>query len=222
MPQTQSRHDLNKLSPNKPSYFILFVLSLVFIVSGVFIYNYVSKNLSRKLTDQNIQKIYPTSTQIPTSAVNSSPSPIPTDTGSSPSAKPSSPTTVELSPTPSTPYLKTFSSSDLNFKIDYLSTRQLFQDDSSVASRFVFVHPDGNFVVHVGFNDYTWTHSGRVFSDELILVDKQTFVFDTTSQKVVDLKTDDGYYYTLQCVHNGKQDLIDECQDFINSFSFLD
>ncbi len=219
MPQSQNRSDLNKLGSKNPPYFLLFTLSLVFITASLFAYNYTSGRLSKQLAVKNINDIYSTPTSTP-APIKPTIEPEPTTASGSQSAQALTPT-ITPTPTPLEPYLQTFTSQDQNFKVDYMSTRTAFQDDSSIASRFVFVNPLGNFVVHVGNKDYAWTHSGRTFSDKLLIQGKQTFVFDTTSQKVVDLKTDDGFFYTLQCVHNGNDDLVSECLDFIQSFAFL-
>ena len=220
MPQTKSRHDLNKLGSKGPPYFLLFLISIIFIAVSLFAYDYTSRRVSKELTNKNINDLHVTPT-----VVLSKVTPILTNTDSSPSAQVTrvdeiTPTAIPT-PTPSKPYLKTYTDTDFNFKLDYLSTRQLFEDNSSTTNRFVFVNPEGNFVIHVGTKDYDWTHSGRTFTSTLTLAGKQTFVFDTTSQKVIDLKTDDGLFFTLQCVHNGKDELVSECQDFIKSFSFL-
>jgi len=219
MSKSQTRSDLNKLGSKNPPYFLLFTLSLVFIAASLFAYNYTSGRLSKQLAVKNINNIYsaPTSTPAP---IEPTIQPQLTTSPSTPSAQTITPT-IAPTPTPQEPHLKTFTSQDKNFKVDYMSTRTAFQDDSSIASRFVFVNPAGNFVVHVGNKDYAWTHSGRIFSDKLLIQGKQTFVFDTTSQKVIDLKTDDGLFYTLQCVHNGDDKLVSECLDFIQTFTFL-
>jgi hypothetical protein len=225
MPQSQSRHDLNKLGLKNPPYFLLFLLSISFIAVSLLAYNYTSNRVSRELALKGIKEIYVTPTVTPTT-VQTDTDLVPIDNNSSQSAQITqtdqiTPTVIP-SPTPPQPYSKSFTSTDFNFKIDYMSTRQLFQDSSSVMNRFVFVNPEGNFVIHVGTKDYDWTHSNRTFTNTPTLAGKQTFVFDTTSQKVIDLKTDNGFFYTLQCVHNGSDELVSECQDFVQSFSFID
>ena len=214
MPQTNSRADLNKLGGKTPPYFLFFILSLIFIVLSLLAYNYALSRLSTEMTIYNTSHLEPTINPI----VTPEPSFIPV---ASPSADTTPSPIDEPTPTPDKPYLNTYQDTKYLFKIDYWSTRTLFEDHTDTDSRFVFVNPQGNFVVHVGLTDWAWTHSGRELTTKYTLLGQPTFVYETTSQKVVDLNSPSGLFFTLQCVHNGLPDLVKECDQFIKSFAFI-
>lgn len=226
MPRQKSRYDLNKLGSKNPPYFLFFVLSVTFIALSLLAYNYAIAKLSTQLVIYNTSNLKPTSvevvtpmpTQTPEPTLDISPTSAPKNT---PSPKSQITPTITLTPTPAEPYLKTYQNDDLKFKVQYLSTRTIFEDHTSTTNRFVFVKPEGNFVVHVGKNDWTWVHSGRELTSKFTVLGKPTFIFDTTSQKLIDIKSDSGLFFTIQCVHNGVEDLKTECSEFIKSLAFL-
>jgi len=214
MPQTNSRQDLNNLGRKTPPYFFFFLLSLFFVALSLLAYNYALSRLSTQMTIYNTYHLEPTTNPSPSPFV----SPI---IEATPSATTSISPTNEPTPTPNKPVLLTFTNDTSTFKIDYWSTRTLFEDHTDTKKRFVFVHPQGNFVVHVGQTDWAWVHSGRELTDKFKMYGKPTFVFETTSQKIVDFTSDSAQYFTIQCVHNGLPDLISECDQFISSFAFV-
>jgi len=222
MPSSTNRSNLNKLGTKKPPYFLFFVLSVIFVALSLLAYNYAISRLSKELVIYNTGNLSPTSVEVVTPLPTPSPTDTPTpDNYATPSAGPTTSPKVLPTPTPEAPYLKTYQNDQFKFKVDYWSTRTLFTDQTSATNRFVFTSPDGNFVVHVGQTDWTWVHSGRELTTKYTLLDQPTFVFETTSQKLVDFKSPSGLFFTIQCVHNGLETLITECDQFISSFNFL-
>ncbi len=132
---------------------------------------------------------------------------------SSAKATPSSP---PPSPTPST---LSFISSDYKFSLTYDSSRTVHQTPEGSGARFTFYSPSGNFAVHVGPN-WSWEHPNRQFNSSFTISSRPTFIYEIAAQKLVDFEYL-GNYYTIQCVHNGSQALIAECDKFINSFQLL-
>ncbi len=220
MPHSTNRSDLRKLGAKKPPYFLFFVLSVIFVALSLLAYNYAIARLSKELVIYNTSNLSPTSVEIITPQPTVTPSQTPVETEPTAPEATTSPKVLPT-PTPEAPYLKTYQNDQFKFKVDYWSTRTLFTDQTSTTNRFVFTHPDGNFVVHLGQADWTWVHSGRELTSKFTLLGQPTFVFETTSQKLVDFKSPSGLFFTIQCVHNGLEALITECDQFIQSFAFL-
>ena len=210
-----------KVASKNPPYFLFFVLSVFFVAISLLAYNYAISRLSKELVIYNTSHLNPTSLPIidptPFPSISSQPSSFPTNINLSPSPQDSSTAT----PTSATPVLKTYQNSQYQFKVNYWPSRSLFEDQTTDSHRFVFVHPQGNFVIHIGQTTWAWLHTGRELTNTFPMFGKPTFVFQTSSQKIVDFTSDSAQYFTIQCVHNGLADLISECNDFISSFSFV-
>ncbi|MDD4938101.1 MAG: hypothetical protein PHX34_03775 [Candidatus Shapirobacteria bacterium] len=115
----------------------------------------------------------------------------------------------------------TYSSSSDKFSIDYSPTRKLYQDTESSGNRYTFYLSSGNFAVHIGLdNQWAWSNSDREFTDDFFVADQPTFRYDTSTQTIVDIQTEDRNY-TIQCVHNGQESLKTECEKFIKSFKLI-
>ncbi len=128
-----------------------------------------------------------------------------------------------LTPTPveSTPTLTTYTSTEDGFSIDYLSSRKVYSDTESSGRRYTFYLYSGNFAVHVGLNDqWAWVTPNRNFSGDFLVSGQNTYRYDISTQTIVDIQYN-GKNYTIQCVHNGKESLKTECEEFISSFQLL-
>ncbi|MCX6726716.1 MAG: hypothetical protein NTY75_02755 [Candidatus Shapirobacteria bacterium] len=116
--------------------------------------------------------------------------------------------TPVLSPTPTPTYLNYQSQTD-GFSVVYSSARKLYQDTESFGNRYTFYLSSGNISVHVG-TIWSWVHPGRDLTSG-------KFVYEIATQKIVDFESA-GKKYTIQCVHNGKPTLIEECDQFLKDF----
>jgi len=131
-------------------------------------------------------------------------------------AKPTLVPTVILTPT-----LTTYTNTDDGFSIDYLSNRKVYQDTEDSGQRYTFYLYGANFAIHVSSGDqWAWVTPNRDFSGNFLVSGLNTYRYDISSQTIVDLSYS-GKNYTLQCVHNGKESLKAECEEFIQSFQFL-
>ena len=136
-----------------------------------------------------------------------------------------SPTPTEIIPsiiaTPSIEenIIKTFVSENDFFKVEYQGKRKLYQDKEDSGKRYTFYDVSGNITVHVGTN-WSWTYPDRVFSETLLVDGQNTFVYETSSQKIIDFEKNTKRY-TIQCVHGGTIEIKDECQKFIDGFKFI-
>jgi hypothetical protein len=137
-------------------------------------------------------------------------------------------TTITLTFTPTLNPIPTATSSILNFKsttdgfsISYNSGRKLYQDTESSGNRYTFYSSAGNFAVHVTKSGtWAWTNPDRNFNSELIVSGQNTYRYDISTQTIVDLQSSTKNY-TIQCVHNDKETLKTECEEFIKSFQLL-
>lgn len=130
--------------------------------------------------------------------------------------------TPTLTPIPTTtPSILNFKSSTDGFSISYNSSRKLYQDTESSGNRHTFYSSAGNFAVHVAKSGtWAWTNPDRNFNSELIVSGQNTYRYDISTQTIIDLQSNTKNY-TIQCVHNGKEALKTECEEFINSFQLL-
>ncbi|MDD3002503.1 MAG: hypothetical protein PHD49_04685 [Candidatus Shapirobacteria bacterium] len=172
-------------------------------------------------------------TQIPTITIT----PVATATATiTPTATPSTKTKTKITPTSIPTKIPTITviptptiiSSILNFKntndsfsVNYSSNRKLYQDTESSGNRYTFYSPTGNFAVHVAKSGtWSWTNPDRNFNSDLVVSGQNTYHYDISTQTIVDLQSSTKNY-TIQCVHNGKEALKTECEEFINSFQLL-
>ncbi|MFA5749983.1 MAG: hypothetical protein WC895_02045 [Candidatus Shapirobacteria bacterium] len=212
------------------TYLILTIILVILSVIGVFfIFQIKQSKNTVSLNSSSIPKIELIPTDIPITVTPSkiaSPSPTkkPTITPTAtPSAKITPTIKPTLTPTPtSSPSAKlNFSSYDDGFSILYNSTRKLYQDKETSGNRYTFTNIAGNFAIHVGLNDkWAWTNSDRQFSDSFLVAGKSTFRYDISTQTIVDLQSN-GKNYTIQCIHNGKDTLKAECEQFLKDFQLI-
>lgn len=127
-----------------------------------------------------------------------------------------------LKPASSIPTISTFTNSENNFSINYLSNRKLYSDKEKFGDRYTFYNTLGNFAVHVTpSGTWSWINSGRNFNSNFIVAGQNTYRYDISSQTIVDIQTG-SKNYTIQCVHNGRKDLKLECEEFIKSFTLTE
>ena len=222
------------------------VLTIIFVIlsviGGYFLYQVVNQRQNSPLTTNSettpIPTNIPTITLTPiatTSPIASSsvkskltPTPTPTKKIASPTATIKPTSTLKPTATPknsepveSTPTLTSYESTEDGFSIDYLSSRKVYPDSESSGRRYTFYLASGNFAVHVGLDDqWAWTTSDRNFSGDFLVAGQNTYRYDISTQTIIDLQYNDKNY-TIQCVHNGKESLKTECEEFISSFQFI-
>lgn len=120
-----------------------------------------------------------------------------------------------------TPTLTTYTSTDDSFSVNYLSNRKVYPDNENSGRRYTFYLYGANFAVHVGLNDqWAWVTPNRNFSGDFLVSGQNTYRYDISTQTIVDISYN-GKNYTIQCVHNGKESLKTECEEFISSFQLL-
>lgn len=131
------------------------------------------------------------------------------------------PTSTPIPTAVLTPTLTTYTSTDDGFSVQYLSNRKVYPDTENSGRRYTFYLYGANFAVHVGLNDqWAWTTPNRNFSGDFLVSGLNTYRYDISDQTIVDIQYN-GKNYTLQCIHNGKESLKTECEEFISSFQFL-
>ncbi|MDD4135750.1 MAG: hypothetical protein PHN66_01620 [Candidatus Shapirobacteria bacterium] len=204
-----------------PSIILLILSSL-----GIF---FIFKINNSAPTTNSISTPTPIPTKIPTQIPTITTTPVATSASKitiTPTATPS--TKIKTTPTPTLTPIPTIISNILNFKttddsfsIDYSSSRKLYQDTESSGNRYTFYTAAGNFAVHVTKSGtWAWTNPDRNFSSTFLVSSQNTYRYDISTQTIVDLQSSTKNY-TIQCVHNGKESLKTECEEFIKSFQLL-
>ncbi|MCL4384151.1 hypothetical protein M1116_01745 [Patescibacteria group bacterium] len=195
-------------SRREPPYALLFAILLSLTIVIFLLYQKYEREYSTALVLEN-------TTALPTSP------PDPTLPLPSPSLTPAPtfalPTPTSL-PTP-TPATRVYRNDDDHFTVTYKSSRQLYEEKVGTDKRHVFYNSLGNITVHVG-SGWSWTYPNREFSDSYLVSGQPAFVYNISTQKLVDFQKGD-LDYTVQCVHNGRQALIAECDQFLKDFKFL-
>ncbi|MFA5894152.1 MAG: hypothetical protein WC851_00055 [Candidatus Shapirobacteria bacterium] len=115
-----------------------------------------------------------------------------------------------------TPTISTLTSLQFGFEVPYASSRKLYESPENGGTRYTLYSASGNITVHAG-SRWSWLHPGREFNADLTVSGRPTFVYKISSQTLVDFEVGDTKI-TVQCVHGGKQSLIDECQKFLSDF----
>lgn len=133
----------------------------------------------------------------------------------------SEPTSAQLEPTDvpeaaPTPTISTLTSLQFGFEVPYASSRKLYESPENGGTRYTLYSSSGNITVHAG-SRWSWLHPGREFNSDFTVAGQPTFVYKINSQTLVDLEVGDTKI-TIQCVHGGKDSLIDECQKFFSEF----
>lgn len=168
----------------------------------------------------------PTTTLKPTATPKPTSTPKPTAT-STPTATPTPSSTIDdlqsnltATPTRSATEWINYENKNDGFSVSYNPTRKILQDTESSGNRYTFTLSSGNFAVHVGTNNWSWTYPERNFTTSFPISSQSTFRYDVVTQTIVDIEYNNKKY-TLQCVHNGIQSLKDECEKFLQNFRFL-
>jgi hypothetical protein len=220
---------------NKNSVYLILsvILVILSIIAGLFLFNLLQqRNLDNSqpstsnkialiptdspqqliddLSQDDLLEASPTAKISPTKVPSKAPTKIPT------------PTTIPtLVPTSAPSSTTTFTDTDKTFSLKYNSSRVLYQDNTSLAKRYTFYLPTSSFALHIASDGgWAWTNPSRQFTDTFTVADQPTFRYDIKTQTIVDLQFND-MNYTLQCVHNGKEALMTECEQFIESFDLL-
>lgn len=222
---------------------VYLVLTIIFVIlsaiGGYFLYQVTNQSKTSSVIESEITPVptkIPTATPIititPTATASSiasssaktklTPTPTKKIVSPTPIIKPTSTPKPTLVPTAVlTPTLTTYKSVDDGFSIDYLSSRKVYPDTENSGRRYTFYLYGANFAVHVGLDDqWAWTTPDRNFSGDFLVAGQNTYRYDIFNQTIVDIQYN-GKNYTLQCIHNGKESLKTECEEFISSFQFL-
>ncbi|MFA5025191.1 MAG: hypothetical protein WC503_01625 [Candidatus Shapirobacteria bacterium] len=121
--------------------------------------------------------------------------------------------------TPTIKLIEIFESKEDGFSVRYDSKRKLTVETEDSGKRYVFSNYLGNITVHTG-KEWSWVNSGRTFTDTFLVGGEKSYVYDISNQKIIDIEKDDNKY-TIQCVHNAKEELKKECQKFLEDFKFI-
>lgn len=216
----------NLITKDNPMKFIVGSV-LLLTVSGLGIF-WLLQNKKETITNSNeVLKISITPTAtitlIPTEIEEKNVATISGTKVSTATATPSlivSPTaSIETTVTPTVASIESFESKDDGFSVKYSSLRKLYQDTEGSGKRYTFYSYSGNIAVHVG-NNWSWINPGRNFSDKQLIDGHNSAIYEISNQKLVDIDKDE-LKYTIQCIHNGKKALKDECEKFLEDFKFI-
>jgi hypothetical protein len=218
---------------NKTYLILTIILLILSAIGGYFLFQiYQQSQNTTNLTSSSTPKIELIPTDIPQ---NTTPTITATPSGTKIKVTPTASPTAKISPSPKvtpttviTPTPVAQSSSTLNFSstadgfsIVYNNTRKFYQDKEVSGDRFTFTNPAGNFAIHVGLNgNWAWTNPSRTFTSDFLVAGQPTFKYDIPTQTIVDLQYN-SKNYTIQCVHNGKDSLKAECDQFLKDFKLL-
>ena len=202
-------------------------LALIFLILSVVLFYLFYLSRPELPTFTSSPPLPPPSVPIITPEITATPSveSIPLDvpslskdypTGTTPTSGLQPTTADDTSPTPG---ILIFTSDEDNFSVNYSPLHTFYQDKFGSANRYTFYSPAGSFAIHVG-SDWSWTHPDRQFNSNLIVAGQNTFVYNINLQTIIDIDRGD-LKYTIQCVHNAKDELKNECAKFTNSFRFL-
>ena len=226
-----TRANLNKLGKKPPYLLLSLILIILSAVAIYFFYFNIRSGVKPPLNPPTAEgtPLEPTASigatpdsfypLIPTSpASTASPSLIPFLTEDTPAVSASPSGLPPPSPTPIPDY-QTFSSPTDTFTVEYSSSRTLYEDKNGSINRYTFYSPAGSIAVHVG-PDWSWQHPGREFTPIFKIDGQNTFRYDINLQTIVDIQKD-GNKYTIQCVHNTKEELKSDCNRFFSTFRIL-
>lgn len=203
-------------------YLVLTIIFVILSVIGIYFLYQIINNNQKNNSTSNTSNTQATITSVPTTSniVVANPTIATESSVASDSAKTTLTPTKIPSPTP-TLVLTTFKSDDDGFSAEYSVKRKLYQDTESSGNRYTFYLDSGNFAVHVAFDDqWAWVNPSREFDSDFTVADQDSFVYETSTQKIVDFQSDDKNY-TIQCIHNGLESLKSECEEFIQNFQLL-
>lgn len=194
---------------NIPKKYIYLVLALIFLALSVpGIIHLLNQSKPAPRFESPFIPPDPTSSETVT--------PVP-EFDSEPTSEPLSQPTEVTSPTP-TPLIENFTGQ--GFSLSYPSYRKLTEEDENGGWRYVFYSSKGNITLHVG-TQWSWSHPGRIMTSGYTVADQPTFRYEIPTQTLIDFQQLDKYY-TIQCVHQGNEELKQECLDFAASFHFTD
>lgn len=201
---------------NQNRIYIVLTLLLISLSLGGLIYFYRPTTPPTLLEEMVATPTEVVSEEVPviTEGSNEQSSPSEQIPSSEPTAVISDPSdTPEVTPTPT---VFTLTSLQFGFEAPYASSRKLYESPENGGTRYTLYSPSGNITVHAG-SRWSWLHPGREFNSDFVMAGQPTFVYKISSQTLVDIEVGDTKI-TIQCVHGGKQSLIDECQKFLSDF----
>jgi len=116
-----------------------------------------------------------------------------------------------------------YKNEELGFTVKHSNARQIIEDTNSKAgNRVVFWLNSGlNFIIHVG-EEWSYENPERVeeaYTSTPVGIAYE-FVGDP-NQKILDFEKGE-MKYTIQCVHQEDESVIEECNDFLTSFAFIE
>lgn len=124
----------------------------------------------------------------------------------------------QITPTP-TETQQIYVAANDGFSVIYKSNRTIIKDSIGGVNRYTFYDIRGSMAVHVS-NNWSWSHPNRSFNNNYLVDNHNTFVYEISDQKIIDVENGEKKY-TIQCVHNGLKDLVNECNAFAKSFKFM-
>lgn len=130
------------------------------------------------------------------------------------------PTATPISPSPTPPPdSQVYENEDYKFRLTYGNNRRVYEEKEGQGLRVTFYSSLGNIAVHMG-KDWSWKHPERKFSEEFLVDDEETFIFENEEQKIIDFEKGE-YKYSLQCVHHNQNKIKEECEAVVNSWQFM-
>ncbi|MBP6891365.1 hypothetical protein KBB92_00300 [Candidatus Shapirobacteria bacterium] len=193
---------------NQSKYLILAVILLILTAGGIFFLISRKNAVMVNEEKQKPQIIIPTlSRPSPTPIINET---IIIPTGTMIASEAAKPTlNNELS----------YANPEYNFFVTYNNKRKLYPEKETSGERFNFYSNEGSITVHAG-EKWSWEYPLRDFTNTILVDGVNSFVYEIEKQKLVDFENGK-FKYTIQCIHNAKKELIEECNKFVTNFKFL-
>jgi hypothetical protein len=85
------------------------------------------------------------------------------------------------------------------FEAFFAKNREVYKEYESTGVRYPLWRKDSIITVHVSRGNWCWLHPGRNFSSTEKVAGRETFVYNISSQKLVDVENN-GKKYTIQCL----------------------
>lgn len=200
----------NLISQNNSKKYIFGSIFLIILAIGGIVWLSQEKKVETEVVEQESEEISATPTEIIEEIK---------ETNKTTGTVTIVPTKKVVTPTTEVKKIESFKSETDLFEVLYSGKRKLYQDNEGSGRRYTFYDYNGNITVHVGAN-WSWVYPERVYDDKLLVDGQKTFIYEISNQKIIDFEKNNKKY-TIQCVHNGKTEIKNECQKFVEDFKFI-
>lgn len=192
----------------KSKYLIISIILLLLSMGGIF---YLILGNKKNVTENEKQKpqiVEPTLSR-------PSPTPIINETVIIPTGA----TVASETATPIPSNELNYANPEYNFFVIYSNKRKLYPEEEASGKRFNFYSNEGSITLHAG-EKWSWQYPERNFTSTLLVGGVNSFIYKAEKQRLVDFEKGT-FKYTIQCIHDNKKELEEECDKFIADFRFL-